>query len=90
MCIKNGSFKSENKDPEQTFGSEMLTFKKDNYVFHASMLSEFHLIVVCSDSDDQSEQKVKFFDFHESLSTQIRDQGLKDKELSLCLTRYIH
>lgn len=28
-CMKNGSFKSEHKDPEQPFGSEMLTFKKD-------------------------------------------------------------
>ena len=32
---------------------------------------------------------MKFFDFRESLAKQIREEGLSDKELALCLARFV-
>ena len=93
MCIKNGSLKpqqEESKDPEQpTTNTEMNTFRKNNCTYHVSSLGEFQLVVVCESSDDEKEQNLKFFDFHESLMRQINDKGLQDKELTLCLSKYI-
>lgn len=70
----------------------MLTFKREKHVFHACALGQFYLVVVCqagSASDEEQTRRVQFFDFYQALAIQIRDQGLQEKQLALCLTQYI-
>ncbi len=71
--------------------SELLCFKKDDSIFHVSSLGQLQIVVVCRNEglSGDSDQKLRFFDFRESLAKQIRDDGIVGKEQALTLGRYV-
>ena len=50
--------------------SELLCFKKDDSIFHVSSLGQLQIVVVCRNEglSGDSDQKLRFFDFRESLA----------------------